>query len=66
NMMVLSGGIVNQDLPVVYKRDAAGLVHEVWMLTPEEYAKLGGVDVNDPLGIKQFFDLLAVIFGARR
>ncbi|MES2784204.1 MAG: hypothetical protein V4684_01980 [Pseudomonadota bacterium] len=66
NMMVLSGSIVNQDLPVVYKRDAAGLVHEVWMLTPEEYAKLGGVDVNDPLGIKQFFDLLAVIFGARR
>ena len=43
NMMVLSGGIQNQELPVVYKRDSAGLVHEVWILTPAEFAKLGGV-----------------------
>ncbi|WP_152682853.1 hypothetical protein [Caenimonas sp. SL110] len=66
NMMVLSGGIVNQDLPIVYKRDATGLVHEVWVLTPEEYKKLGGVNTNDPLGVQQFFELLALIFGARR
>src|SRR6187455_8363 len=43
NMLVLSGGIVGKTLPVVYRRDAAGLVHEAWVLTDEEYRKLGGV-----------------------
>jgi hypothetical protein len=66
NMMVLSGGIVNQDLPVVYKRDPSGMVHEVWILSAEEYAKLGGVNVNDPLGVQQFAELLMLIFGARK
>ena len=36
NMLVLSGGIVGKNLPVVYRRDAAGLVHEVWILTDDE------------------------------
>lgn len=66
NMLVLSGGITNLELPVVYKRDAAGLVHEVWVLTPAEYAKLGGIDVTASDGVTQFATLLALLFGARR
>ena len=65
NMLVLSGGIVNMDLPVVYKRDSAGLVHEVWILTAAEYAKLGGVNTGDPEGVVRFIELLTLIFGAR-
>ena len=33
NMLVLSGSVVGKTLPVVYRRDAAGLVHEAWILT---------------------------------
>jgi len=47
---------------VVYRRDAAGLVHEVWVLTADEYSKLNGA----PAGTSAFFELLAIIFGARR
>ena len=65
NMLVLSGGIVGKKLPVVYRRDAAGLVHEVWILTDAEYAKLGGTG-RDADGYKRFAELLAIIFGARR
>src|SRR4051794_11013578 len=50
NMLVLSGGIVGKVLPVVYRRDAAGLVHEAWILTPDEYSKLGGTNGGDPEG----------------
>jgi hypothetical protein len=66
NMMVLSGGIVGKTLPVVYRRDAAGLVHEVWILTADEYSKLGGANTGDPEGHKRFDELLTLIFGARR
>lgn len=66
NMLVLSGGIVGKVLPVVYRRDAAGLVHEVWILTADEYSKLGGTNSGDPEGYKRFNELLALIFGARR
>lgn len=65
NMQVLSGGLVGKTLPVVYKRDAAGLVHEVWILTADEYAKLGGAG-SSAEGYKRFNELLALIFGARR
>jgi hypothetical protein len=65
NMIVLSGGLVGKTLPVVYKRDAAGLVHEVWILTNEEYAKLGGAGSGAD-GFQRFVELLAIIFGARR
>lgn len=61
NMLVLSGGLVGKTLPVVFRRDAAGLVHEVWILTPEEYSRLGGAT-----GGERFAELLALIFGARR
>jgi hypothetical protein len=66
NMLVLSGGLVGKVLPVVYRRDAAGLVHEAWILTPDEYSKLGGANAGDPEGYKRFNELLAIIFGARK
>jgi hypothetical protein len=66
NMLVLSASAVGKVLPVVYRRDAAGLVHEAWILTPEEYSKLGGANTGDPQGHKRFDELLALIFGARR
>ncbi len=65
NLLVLSGSVVGQELPVVYRRDSAGLVHEVWMLTPDEYAKLGGTDGSGEAA-KRFAELLALIFGARK
>jgi hypothetical protein len=67
NMLVLSGGIVGKELPVVYRRDAAGLVHEVWMLTDDEYRKLGGeTAIGGADGHKRFAELLDIIFGTRR
>src|SRR5688572_1131293 len=47
NMLVLTGSAGGQTLPVVYRRDASGLVHEVWILTAEEYSKLGGTSGAD-------------------
>ena len=61
HVAVLSGGITGKMMPVVYRRDSAGLVHEVWQLTEEEYRKLGGAD-----GARGFIELLNLIFGARR
>jgi len=66
NMLVLSAGITGKEIPVVYRRDPSGLVHEVWMLTPEEYRKLGGANANDPEGYKRFAELLALIFSLRK
>jgi hypothetical protein len=65
NMLVLSGSLAGQTLPVVYRRDAAGLVHEAWILTNEEYTKLGGTG-SGAEGYKRFAELLNLIFGARR
>src|SRR5262245_13219504 len=42
NMLVLSGALAGQTLYTVYRRDGAGLVHEVWLLDEQEYAKVGG------------------------
>ena len=64
NMLILSASVVGQDLPVVYRRDAAGMIHEAWVLTPDEYARLSGSD--SPSGYQRFNELLALIFGARR
>ena len=66
NMQLLSGSVVGQSLPVVYRRDVAGLVHEVWILTPEEYSRLGGDDDGNAEGYKRFAELLNLIFGARK
>ncbi len=65
NMMVLSGSIVGQTFPVVYKRDPVGLVHEVWLLTPDEYRKLGGAG-SGAEGYKRFAELLNLIFSLRK
>jgi hypothetical protein len=65
NMLVLSGSLAGKTLPVVYRRDSAGLVHEAWLLTEDEYAKLGGAR-DGANGTQQFLDMLGLIFGARR
>lgn len=38
NMLVMSGMLVGQQFPVRYTREPSGLIHEVWILTPEEAA----------------------------
>src|SRR4051812_23963966 len=43
NMMVLSGALAGKTVPVVYRREPTGQVHEVWLLTPAEYTKLSGI-----------------------
>lgn len=65
NMLVLSGALAGKSLYTVYKKDGAGLVHEVWLLTPAEYQKVGGVDIGDPRGYLRFYELLAMVFAAR-
>jgi hypothetical protein len=66
NMLVLTGSVVGKTLPVVYRRDPSGLVHEVWTLTEEEYSKLGGTSGSGAEGYKRFNELLSLIFGARK
>ncbi len=39
NMLAMSATLAGQTLVVNYLRDGAGLVHEVWVLTPEEAAE---------------------------
>lgn len=65
NLLVLPASIAGQTIPTVYRKDAAGLVHEVWILTPEEYERVGGTNLGDPNGYKRFYELLELIFGAR-
>src|SRR4051812_19525636 len=44
NMMVLSGNLTGQTVGVVYRREpTTGLVHEVWLLTADEYGRLAKV-----------------------
>jgi hypothetical protein len=64
NMLVLSGALAGKTLYTVYRRDGAGLVHEVWLLNEEEYGKLGGSG-GSAEGYKRFNELLALIWGAR-
>jgi len=69
NMLVLSASLSGKEVPVVYRRDSSGLVHEVWLLTEAEYAKLHGTLPSSgnvgSQGVQQFLDMLALIFGAR-
>lgn len=65
NMLVLSQALAGRTVHTVYRRDGAGLVHEVWLLTPEEYARLGGVSTGNPEGYKRFQELLNLIWTAR-
>ncbi len=39
NMVLMSGALVGQALLVHYTLDPTGLVHDVWILTPDEIAK---------------------------
>jgi hypothetical protein len=64
NLVVMSGSLAGATVPVVYRRDASGLVHEVWMLTDDEYARVAQADgAGDP---SAFMRLLDWIFGTRR
>ena len=40
NMLVVPGAMLGQEVLVRYKREAGGLIHEVWVLTPDEVAAL--------------------------
>jgi len=67
NLAVLSGSLAGKTVPVLFRRDQGGMVHEVWLLTEAEYVKLGGIrDMNTPAGVLAFNQMLALIFGARR
>ncbi|MBT9550525.1 MAG: hypothetical protein IV088_06735 [Hydrogenophaga sp.] len=39
NLLLLSGGLVNQTLTVNYTLEAHGMVHDVWVLTEAEAAE---------------------------
>ena len=66
NRLVLTGALAGKSIYTVYKRDAAGMVHEVWLLNEEEYKKLGGVtDLGDPEGYKRLYELLDLIWASR-
>jgi hypothetical protein len=65
NMLVLSGQLAGKTLYTVYRRDAAGMVHEVWLLNEEEYAKVGGNHDGNPAGYKRLAELLELIWKAR-
>ncbi|HZY19811.1 MAG TPA: hypothetical protein VFE82_15155 [Ramlibacter sp.] len=66
NMVQLSGSLSGRTVPVVYRRDGAGLVHDVWMLTPQEYEKLAGKSDGSAEGQKRLAELLNAVFAARR
>jgi hypothetical protein len=67
NRIVMSGTLIGKTVPVVYRREAAGMVHDVWILSAEEESKLGGIGNTDSAqGAQRFTELLAAIFGARR
>ncbi len=67
NLLVLSGNLAGQTLPVLYRREFGGQLHDVWILTPEEYAKVSGVaaDLDSLDGHKRFAELLELIWKAR-
>jgi hypothetical protein len=65
NMLLLSGTVVGKSLPVVYQREAAGMVHDAWVLTEAEYEKLQGLDNGSPEGRKRLAERIGQVFGAR-
>jgi hypothetical protein len=66
NMLVLPGSLVGKSVYTVYKREGmTNYVHEVWLLTEDEYKRLGGADAGTPDGYKRFAELLNLIFAAR-
>jgi hypothetical protein len=65
NMLMLTGQLAGKTLYTVYRRDATGMVHEVWLLNQEEYTKVGGVSTGDPQGYLRFYELLNLVWSAR-
>jgi len=65
NLLVLSGALAGKTLYTVYRRDSAGLVHEVWLLNEEEYAKVGGKYDGNPEGYQRFAELLDAVWSLR-
>jgi hypothetical protein len=67
NRIVMPASLAGQTVYTVYRRDAMGLVHEVWLLSAEEFTKLGGTsaDLGNPEGYKRFQELLELIWAAR-
>ena len=65
NMLVLTGQLAGKQMYTVYRRDGAGLVHEVWLLNYEEYTKVGGVSTGTPDGYLRFYELLNMVWAAR-
>lgn len=65
NMQVLSASLAGQSVPVVYRREIGGLVHDVWILTPEEFAKVQGLAPTNPEGAAALHRLLTAIFVGR-
>jgi hypothetical protein len=65
NLQVLSGTLAGATVPVVYRRDAGGQVHEVWILTPDEYAQVAhGPDGEG--GLDGFLRMVGMILGKRK
>jgi hypothetical protein len=62
NFLVLSASLAGRTVPVVYKRDMNGLVHEAWILTADEYRRLGSAG-TDP---QKFVGVLGTIFSLRQ
>lgn len=65
NMQVLSASLAGQSVPVVYRKEIGGLVHDVWILTPEEFAKVQGLAPTNPEGAAALHRLLTAIFVGR-
>ena len=61
NSLVLSGTLTNQKWVVNYTRDNTGLVHHVWLLTPDEIKqKMPGQPDGFFSNIRSMFDTPAV------
>lgn len=67
NLLVLPATLAGQNLPVVFRRDPSGLVHEVWVLTEAEAATLlRNLSPGAAAATPPFLDALALIFALRR
>ena len=44
NTLLLSASVTGRTLPVLYRRDTTGLIHEVWVLSPDEVARLDSAE----------------------
>ena len=67
NLLVLPASLSGQSLPVVYRREPGGLVHEVWLLTEAEAATLlRNLPAGGTGSANAFIEALALVFSLRR